>query len=69
MPIRLHTPDGTVLMEVQTIEPDGEALLIRGTIMGSMPLKAHLRRSELRRGVAMLRWRTIVWVLRALLRG
>jgi len=53
--VKFFTPDKTDLIEVTALRPHPEGLLIEGTIMGAMPMKAVLRPAELRRGFALLR--------------
>jgi hypothetical protein len=65
--MKLYTPDGAVLMEIEAIEPGRDSVLIRGRIMGTMPMKAQLRAAELRRGVRFLNWKLARFALRALL--
>ncbi|MSQ73407.1 MAG: hypothetical protein EXR27_19335 [Betaproteobacteria bacterium] len=53
--MKLHTPDGSELMDVTSVAPHPEGLLIEGQIMGALPMKAVLRPAELRRGLRFLR--------------
>ncbi len=62
--MKLFTPEHSELIEVTDIAPCDEGILIRGTIMGAMPMKAVLTPTELRRafkfaslglGLALLR--------------
>jgi hypothetical protein len=48
--MKLFTPEHSELIEVTDITPCDEGILIRGTIMGAMPMKAVLTPAELRRG-------------------
>ena len=52
--MKLHTPDGNELMEVLRIEREGNQLVVRGTIMGTMPTKAVIRPENLRAAFALL---------------
>jgi hypothetical protein len=52
--MKLHTPDGNELMEVQRIEREGNHLVVRGTIMGTMPTKAVIRPENLRAALGLL---------------
>ena len=52
--MKLHTPDGNELMDVHRLEREGDQLVIRGTIMGTMPTKAVLRPEQLRAGFSLL---------------
>lgn len=51
----LYSQDGTVLIEVQGLERDGNELLIKGRAFGTMPLTARLSGPELRKGFKLLR--------------
>jgi hypothetical protein len=48
--MKLFTPEHTELIEVTDIAPCDEGILICGTIMGAMPMKAVLTPAEFRRG-------------------
>jgi hypothetical protein len=53
--MKLVTPDNTDLIVITAVAPHKDGLLIEGTIMGAMPMKAVLRPAELRRGLRFLR--------------
>ena len=65
--MKLHTPDGNELMEVQRLERVGNVLIVRGTIMGTMPTKAVIRPSQLRAALSLLRPRLILQIIALLL--
>ena len=65
--MKLHTPDGNELMEVQRLERVGKVLIVRGTIMGTMPTKAVIRPSQLRAALSLLRPRLILQIIALLL--
>jgi hypothetical protein len=67
--MRLTTPEKTDLMVVEKIAPHPDGLLIEGTIMGAMPMKAVLSPAELRRGFRFLSARTIMAIIRMIFRG
>ena len=46
--MKLYSQDGSVVMEVQSLEPEGDDLVIKGKVFGAMPLTARLRPSETR---------------------
>lgn len=52
--IRLYGPDNTELMAVSKLEPDGNALTIKGKIYGTMPLTARLYPEDARALLKML---------------
>jgi hypothetical protein len=52
--MKFFTPERTDLIEVTAVRSHPDGLLIEGTIMGAMPMRAVLRPSELRRGFSLL---------------
>ena len=58
--MKLHTPDNNELMEVNSIERDGDKLIIRGVIMENMPTKAVLKPEEMRAAFSLLGPR-LIW--------
>lgn len=67
--MKLFTTDKTVLMEVSTLAPHTDGLVIEGVIMGAMPLKAVLRPEELRAGVRLVSLKMIWFLLKMLVTG
>ena len=67
--MKLFTPDGEELMNVSTLEQEGNVLLIKGKIMGHMPMKAHLRPEEARGLFKIANWRTLFFLLTLLFRS
>ena len=65
--MKLHTPDGNELMEIQRLEREGNVLIVRGTIMGTMPTKAVIRPSQLRAALSLLRPGLILQIIALLL--
>lgn len=57
--MKLYTTEGDDLMQVTIIERDGDKLLIKGKIMGAMPMKAHLRPEDLRGVFKVASWKTL----------
>lgn len=66
--MKLHTPEGRELMEVQSVEHDGDALVVRGVIMGSMPARAVIRPEELRAAFRLLSLSLILGIVALLFR-
>ena len=58
--MRLHTPDDNELMEVRSIERDGDQLIVRGVIMENMPTKAVLKPAEMRAAFSLLSFKLII---------
>ena len=65
--MKLYTPDGNELMEVQRLEREGNVLVVRGTIMGTMPTRAVIRPGQLRAALSLLRPRLILQIIALLL--
>ena len=61
--MKLYTSERTDLMEVQSLEPTADGLVIHGQIMGTMPLNALLTPGELRRGFRLLGPRAVLKLL------
>ena len=52
--MKIQSADGGELMTVQSLERDGNALLIRGKVFGAMPMNAKLTPEAARAGLKML---------------
>jgi hypothetical protein len=57
--MKLYTNDNTDLMEVSRIYPDGSNLIVEGTIMGAMPIRAVLKPAELRKAFGLMSPKTL----------
>jgi hypothetical protein len=60
--VKLYSSDGGELMTVQSIERDGNNLLIKGKVFGAMPLNAQLRPEAARAAFKLLTPR-LLWFL------
>ncbi len=67
--MKLYGPDRRELMTISRIERDGNQLLIKGKVFGTMPLSASLTPAQAREGLKLLGLRGIFFVLTMLLRG
>lgn len=56
--MKVYAADGSELMEVTKIEPNGKNLVLHGKIMGSLPMKAVVRPEQVRRGLGLLSLKT-----------
>ncbi len=61
--MKIKSADGSDLVQVNALERDGEMLVIRGRIMGAMPMTARLSPSEFREGLRLLNFRLILFLL------
>jgi hypothetical protein len=60
--MKILSTDGGELMTVQSLERDGNALLIRGKVFGAMPMNAKLTPEAARAALKMLT-PGLVWFL------
>ena len=66
--MKLYTPEKVELMEVKSVSPSPEGLVIDGQIMGTMPMRAVLTPRELRRAFRLLGFRTVLFAIGMLFR-
>lgn len=58
----LYSTDQTALMEVTTMQREGNELRIKGKVFGTMPMTARLTPTEARNGLKLLSFK-LVWFL------
>ena len=61
--MKIFGPDNQELIAISAIERDGAELVLRGKILGTLPMSARIRPEEARRGLKLLDWRTAMFVL------
>jgi hypothetical protein len=61
--MKIKSADGGDLMTVESLERDGNALLIRGKVFGAMPMNAKLTPDAARAALKMLTPRLIFFLL------
>jgi hypothetical protein len=66
--MKIYTADKGELMEVSAVEREGNALLIKGKIFGTMPMTARLTPEEARRGFRLMNFRLALFLLGFLFR-
>lgn len=66
--MKLLNPDGSELMRVESIEREGNHLVIRGKVLGAMPMSARLEPEEARKGLKLLDARLVAFLLTFLFR-
>ena len=67
--MKLYGADNKELMTVTAIERQGNELVIKGKIFGTMPMTAKLRPGEARNALRLLGFRKALFVLSMLFRG
>jgi len=61
--MKIQSSDGAELMTVQSLERDGNSLLIRGKVFGAMPMNARLTPEAARAAFRLLTPRLIFFLL------
>jgi hypothetical protein len=59
----LHSTDGSELLTVNALERDGNSLLIKGKVFGTMPMNARLKPEAARAALKLLTPRVILFLL------
>jgi hypothetical protein len=67
--MKVYGPDRRELMTVSRIERDGNQLLIKAKVFGTMPMTASLTPADLREGLKLLGLRGVLFVLTMPFRG
>jgi hypothetical protein len=62
-PMTLYGADGKEMMTVSELQRDGDALLIKGRIYGTVPLLSRLQPEEVRKLFGLLNWRMVLFLL------
>ena len=66
--MKLITNDKLGLMEITRISKDGENIIATGVIMGSIPIRAVVTPTEMKKGLSMMSMKTLLsaaWILLA----
>jgi hypothetical protein len=61
--MKIQSSDGAELMTVQSLERDGNCLLIRGKVFGAMPMNARLTPEAARAAFKLLTPRLVFFLL------
>ena len=61
--MKLHSTDGSELLTVSALERDGNSLLIKGKVFGTMPMNARLKPEAARAALKLLTPRLILFLL------
>lgn len=66
--MKLYSADKSELMQVSAIERDGNDLLIKGKVFGTMPMTARLTPDQARQGLRMFKPRLLLFLISMLFR-
>ena len=61
--MKLQSTDGNELMAVSSLERDGNSLIIKGKVFGTMPMTARLRPEAARAALKLLTPRLLLFLL------
>lgn len=61
--MKLRGTDGSELMTVNSLERDGDSLLIKGKVFGAMPLNARLTPDDARAALKLLTPKLVFFLL------
>jgi hypothetical protein len=67
--VKIYSADKSELMQVTKIERDGDDLVLKGKVFGTMPMSARLRPEEARAALKLLTPKLIWFLLTMPLRG
>jgi hypothetical protein len=67
--MKLYGPDRRELMTVSRLEREGNNLVIKAKVFGTMPLTATLTPEQVREGLKLLGLRGVVFLFTMLFRG
>lgn len=66
--MKVDSAEGGTLIEIDALERDGNDLLIKGNVLGTMPMAARLTPAEARKGLRLLSLRLVLFLLSFLFR-
>ena len=61
--MKLYSADKSELMDVSSIERDGNDLVIKGKVFAAMPMAARLRPEEAKKALKLVDLRTALFIL------
>jgi hypothetical protein len=67
--MKLYASDNSDLMEISRIYSEGANLVVEGTIMGAMPIRAIVKPVEVRKALCMMSLKTFFMAFLMLFRG
>jgi hypothetical protein len=66
--MKIYDATNTELMQVRSLEREGNTLVIRGKIFGAMPMVAKVTPAEARAALKLLDFKTVLFLLTLLFR-
>jgi hypothetical protein len=66
--MKIYGRDNSELMQVTALEREGNALVMKGKVFGSMPMAAKLTPQEMRNALKLLNFKLVIFLLTFLFR-
>jgi hypothetical protein len=66
--MKLFSPDNSELMQISSLERDGDLLVIKGSAFGAMPITAQLRPEQARAALKLLNLKLVFFLITLLFR-
>lgn len=66
--MKIYSQDGSELMDIQSLSRDGNKLVVKGKVFESMPMTAKISPSDARKGLKLLNFRLVLFLLTFLFR-
>jgi hypothetical protein len=67
--MKLMSKDGVEMMDIRSLERQGDVLVVKGKIMKSMPATIHLRPEDLWQAFTLFNWPTLLCLPMLLFKG
>ena len=67
--MKLVSKDGIEMMDIHSLVREGDVLVLKGKVMGSMPTTIHLRPEDLWQVWGLLSWRIVLALPGLMLKG
>jgi hypothetical protein len=67
--MKLISKDGVEMMDIRSLEREGDVLVVKGKIMRSMPVTIHLRPEDLWQAFSLFSWPLLMRVPMLMLKG
>jgi len=61
--MKLYSSDKSELMNVTKIERQGDDLVIKGKVFGTMPMSARLKPEEAKKALGLVDWKLAMFIL------
>jgi len=66
--MKIYGQDNTEIMQIQSLGRDGNRLVLKGKVFGTMPISARLTPHEGRNGLKLLNFKLVLFLLTFLFR-